>query len=492
MYSWTQQSQQIFRAVLLFQWLLSLFIGGVTSHWLPAFMFGLPILAVPLWLSISQPASRVSRYSVAIGVQLMTALHIHQAFGMIELHFEIFVLLAFLAYYRDWVVILLATLVVAVHHILFFIIQAQGMPVFVFEEGHVTFSVLVIHALFALAAGGVLIFMTRRMHEEGVAAETLRGAIDQMLADKQRIRLDIDMDDSHPSLKPFHQFLVHIRTLLGSTSTLTQQVAQSTQHLLEQAQHVRQASLAVNKEVATVTSAAEDINGAIHGTVKHTQTTTEQTQNAQHITRQTVTDIVKSNESISSLRTTLMNAAETSKALSERCSSITDAMRAITAIAEQTNLLALNAAIESARAGQHGRGFAVVADEVRTLAIRSKESADQITKVTEDLVTRTAHSVTQMQTCVDLVDNAVSASAQATEAMRDIASQISQVSSNMSQITSATEEQEAASQLIARASATISRLVEQEVSSADSLNAQLQSLSSICAQMQQAVNRFHV
>ena len=88
---------------------------------------------------------------------------------------------------------------------------------------------------------------------------------------------------------------------------------------------------------------------------------------------------------ISSLRDRLNEAAKTNSALNEQCSNISDAMRSITAVAEQTNLLALNAAIESARAGEHGRGFAVVADEVRTLAIRSKESADEITSITEQL-----------------------------------------------------------------------------------------------------------
>ncbi|WP_416053925.1 methyl-accepting chemotaxis protein [Marinibactrum halimedae] len=59
----------------------------------------------------------------------------------------------------------------------------------------------------------------------------------------------------------------------------------------------------------------------------------------------------------------------------EKISSIT---QSINGISDQTNLLALNAAIESARAGEAGRGFAVVADEVRNLAMRTTDSAKEI------------------------------------------------------------------------------------------------------------------
>jgi hypothetical protein len=47
---------------------------------------------------------------------LMSALLIHLTGGRIETHFHVFGSLAFLAFYRDWRVLIPATIVVAVDH----------------------------------------------------------------------------------------------------------------------------------------------------------------------------------------------------------------------------------------------------------------------------------------------------------------------------------------------------------------------------------------
>lgn len=55
-------------------------------------------------------------------------------------------------------------------------------------------------------------------------------------------------------------------------------------------------------------------------------------------------------------------------------------------ISGQTNLLALNASIEAARAGEAGRGFAVVAQEIGELAGNTNEAANEIQKMSKDVV----------------------------------------------------------------------------------------------------------
>ena len=81
---------------------------------------------------------------------------------------------------------------------------------------------------------------------------------------------------------------------------------------------------------------------------------------------------------------------------------IREATELITDIAAQTNLLSLNASIEAARAGENGRGFAVVADQIRNLSEQSRQSAERIVQIVNDLL---ENSDTSVKTMNEVTDN---------------------------------------------------------------------------------------
>ena len=95
---------------------------GTTSqthiHVWAALFLGGAISSLPIFLAITRPGRSSTRYTVAIGQMLMGALLIHLTGGRIETHFHVFGSLAFLSFYRDWRVLVPATLVVAADHLL--------------------------------------------------------------------------------------------------------------------------------------------------------------------------------------------------------------------------------------------------------------------------------------------------------------------------------------------------------------------------------------
>jgi two-component system sensor histidine kinase/response regulator len=124
------QTSRLFAVLMIVQWVAGIaaavlispraWVGAVSvvhlHVWLAIFLGG-AITALPVGLALTRPALAVTRHTVAIGQMLMSALLIHLSGGRIETHFHIFGSLAFLAYYRDWRVILTATAVVAADHV---------------------------------------------------------------------------------------------------------------------------------------------------------------------------------------------------------------------------------------------------------------------------------------------------------------------------------------------------------------------------------------
>src|SRR6266581_3622507 len=103
-------------------WISPLAWAGGTSrihlHIWAALILGGAISSLPILLAIIQPGRTSTRYTIAVGQMLTGALLIHLTGGRIETHFHVFGSLAFLSFYRDWRVLVPATIIVAVDHLL--------------------------------------------------------------------------------------------------------------------------------------------------------------------------------------------------------------------------------------------------------------------------------------------------------------------------------------------------------------------------------------
>ncbi|HEV8059457.1 MAG TPA: ATP-binding protein, partial [Gemmataceae bacterium] len=87
-------------------------------HLLLACGLGGVITVMPLLFVWARPGQVVTRHIIAMSQMFMGALLIHLTGGRIETHFHVFGSLAFLAVYRDWRVLVTASAIVAVDHLL--------------------------------------------------------------------------------------------------------------------------------------------------------------------------------------------------------------------------------------------------------------------------------------------------------------------------------------------------------------------------------------
>ena len=124
-----KRTDRLFTFLLPIQWLASIaaayFLSPLTwdntqsaihPHvWLAVFIGG-AITALPLYLTIAFPGVAITRYMVGICQLLMSGVLIHISGGRPETHFHVFGSLAFLACYRDWKVLIPATLVTTADH----------------------------------------------------------------------------------------------------------------------------------------------------------------------------------------------------------------------------------------------------------------------------------------------------------------------------------------------------------------------------------------
>src|SRR6266851_6924435 len=135
-----KSTDRMFAVLMSIQWIAGVIAAlwiaprtwiGTTSqthlHVWAAIFLGGAISFFPIVLAITKPGANSTRYVIATAQMLMSALLIYLTGGRIETHFHVFGSLAFLAFYRDWRVLVPATIVVAADHFLRGLIWPQSI-----------------------------------------------------------------------------------------------------------------------------------------------------------------------------------------------------------------------------------------------------------------------------------------------------------------------------------------------------------------------------
>jgi methyl-accepting chemotaxis protein len=472
--------------------LMSFGLAGWHGTWGEALLIGLPAALVPTAMLVLMPGTRIGRAANGAAFMIFAALHIHQAHGMIEMHFGIFVLLAFLLYYRDWLPIVVAAGVIAVHHLSFNYLQAAGMSVWVFD-GRTGLDLVLIHAGYVVFETALLVYMSLQTHKEAVQTAELHEIAPHLaVVDGQ-----VDLSFRAPNAKSdfatgFNDFMDTIHGAVSKAQTASNQLSAASQQLAEMTTSAREGSAMQQRETEQVAAAMQEMTHTVQSVADSASKAANDARGADQAAGNGTQVVSRSITVINNLAGKVEDARAVIQRLDDESNNIGSVLDVIKGIAEQTNLLALNAAIEAARAGEQGRGFAVVADEVRTLASRTQKSTAEIQGMIERLQSGAKEAVTAMEDGTTHAQEGVSQVEAAGKALKEISKAISTILDMNTHIAQAAEEQTAVSEEINRNVANISGVAHDTAEGVNATMMASEELQHLAEELASQVGRFQV
>jgi hypothetical protein len=276
----------------------------------------LVLLAGPAMVLLQDRASSRGAIAIAVSAMGMSALAIHVSNGLIEAHFELFVMIALLTVFGRVAPLLVAGTTIALHHVIFWL----WLPASVFNY-KASFAIVLLHAFFVVLEVIPACWIARQfgnsIRAQSIVAEHLSGAAEQV-------------------------------------TTSSAEIGQASSRLAEAA--CEQA--ATIEETCAASVAMKDIvvrNGKVTGEALKLMTFMDQ-------------ELEAANRDVAVMKGVVEELVTSSKKIGA-------VVGLIDGIAFQTQILSLNAAIEAASAGEYGAGFAVVAQEVGRLAQESAVAA---------------------------------------------------------------------------------------------------------------------
>ena len=446
-------------------WLL--FVCGLTlstlhGTWNWALLVGLPTAIVPSLFIWRAPEVFATRALVASALMVFAALFIHQAAGMTELHFGIFVLLAFLLCYRDWKVILVAALVIAIHHLSFSYLQEWGYGVICFTKPG--FGEVVLHALFVVIESAVLAYLAQVLYRDAVQAGELRTRVASMTgAGDGTIDLRLEADAPISSAgKALQLMMVELRDAIIDVRDGTSTIAAASGKITNNNNALAERTAQQSGSLTATASSMGEITSAVKNSASHADHADALAKIAAEVAERGGAEVGK--------------VVATMASISESSHKIVDIISVIDGIAFQTNILALNAAVEAAHAGEQGRGFSVVASEVRSLAQRTSMAAKEIKQL--------------INASVQEVDAGGILVTQAGKTMGDVVASIRSVTATMTEIRAAAREQSSAIEHVNRAVLEIEAVTQQNTSMVEEASATSATLSEQVRRLVGAVEMF--
>lgn len=426
----------------------------------------------------------------------------------IDIHMYFFATLAICAAWIDWRAITGYALLVAVHHILFYV----AIPHAVFP-GSSDFTRVLMHAVVLVLQSGSLIALTHTVVSAFVASdravtlavdaeaqtrmisEAARAA-DALTAQERMLREEEKAHEAQMTAEAVAAIGSALEALSKGDLTKRIQVpftggldvirhsyntsVDNLSDILENALHtinvIRTGTVQINSANSELSSRTERQAASIEETASALSLVTNAVRDTAAVATHVGETVTHAKTEAHHSSEVMANVIDAMALISNSSSQISNIITVIDEIAFQTNLLALNAGVEASRAGEAGRGFAVVAQEVRDLAQRSATAAKEI----KTLITTSTGYVRNGVTLVD----------QAGVALQRIASEVDEMSVEIERIIHSASDQANGLGEIDAAISDIDRNTQQNAAMAEESSAAVSSLKDEAERLEALMAQF--